>query len=291
MALRIRSCVSPVPALALALLAGASACGKSNEAKAPASASLGAATAGRGGEAPAAPRYGAITVAAAADLTNAFEEVGKAFEAKHAGARVTFKFGSTGQLAQQIKQGAPFDVFAAANVSFVDDVVAAGACDGATKAQYARGRIVLWSKRSGVAPATSLADLGDARFAKIAIANPEHAPYGKAAKEAMASAKIYDTVKGKLVFGENIKQTLQFAETGNAEVAVVALSLAIVGDGGYIVIDDGLHEPLDQALAVCKGDGSAETARAFATFIGSDEGRAIMKKFGFLMPGETPPTK
>jgi molybdate transport system substrate-binding protein len=226
-----------------------------------------------------------IKVAAAADLAFAFKEVGAAFE-KKTGNKVTFTFGSTGQLAKQISEGAPYDVFAAANVSFVDEVVKADACDGATKAMYARGRIVVWTKK-GSAPLTALTDLTDGRFVKIAIANPEHAPYGRAAQQAMQTAGIWDTVKPKLVYGENIQQTLQFAQTGNVEAAIAALSLAKVSDGEYLVIDDKLHKPIDQALVVCKRGSNAAIAKDFAAFVNSDEGRAIMKKFGFLLPGES----
>jgi molybdate transport system substrate-binding protein len=227
-----------------------------------------------------------IKVAAASDLAFAFKEVGAAFE-KKTGKKVTFTFGSTGQLAKQISEGAPYDVFAAANVSFVDEVVKAEACDGATKAMYARGRIVVWTKR-GSAPVAALTDLTDARFVKIAIANPEHAPYGKAAKQALETAGIWDAVKPKIVYGENISQTLQFAQTGNVEAAIAALSLAKAGDDGeYLVIDEALHKPIDQALVVCKRGVNQAVAKEFAAFVNSDEGRAIMKRFGFLLPGES----
>ncbi len=229
-----------------------------------------------------------IKVAAAADLTFAFEEVGKAFTAK-TGKAVVFSFGSTGQLAKQISEGAPFDVFAAANVSFIDEVVKAGACDEATKAQYARGLIVLWAKKGGaVTETTTLAELTDARFVKIAIANPEHAPYGKAAMQALETAGLAETLKPKLVFGENIKQTMQFAQTGNAEAAIVALSLAIVDkDGVYARIDPSTHKPLDQALVVCKHGPNVTGGSEFAKFVNSTDGRAIMTRFGFLLPGES----
>ena len=227
-----------------------------------------------------------IKVAAAADLAFAFVEVGKAFEQK-TGKKVKFTFGSTGQLAKQISEGAPYDVFAAANVSFADEVVKAEACDGATKAMYARGRIVLWTKKGGVAAPAALTDLTDARFVKIAIANPEHAPYGKAAQQAMETAGVWDTIKPKIVYGENIQQTLQFAQTGNAEAAIVALSLAMVDKKGvHVTIDETLHKPIDQALVVCKRGTNQATAREFATFVNSEQGRAIMRRFGFVLPGE-----
>jgi molybdate transport system substrate-binding protein len=220
-----------------------------------------------------------LRIAAAADLARAFDEVGAAFE-KAGNARPTFSFGSTGLLAKQIQEGAPFDVFAAANVSFADDVIKAGRCDPASKALYARGRVVVWAKGE---PPKSLAELADARYVKIAIANPEHAPYGRAAMEALTSAGVADAVKPKLVYGENVQQTLQFAQTGNAEAAIVALSLATVSDGKWLAIDPALHKPIDQAMVTCGKNGAA--AR-FTVFVGSAEGRAIMRRYGFLLPGE-----
>lgn len=224
-------------------------------------------------------------IAAASDLAVAFEEVGAAFAKAH-GVGPVFSFGSTGLLAKQLEQGAPFDGFAAANVAFVDGAVAAGACDGTTKALYARGRVVMWSK-NGVAPPARVEDLADARFAKIAIANPEHAPYGKAARQALERANVWPAVESRVVYGENVQQTLKFAQTGNAEVAVVALSLAVVTkDGAYTPIDPGLHAPLDQALVSCNRGKAKEAAKKFGEFVSSPEGRAIMKRYGFLLSGE-----
>lgn len=236
------------------------------------------------------PTSPALKVAAAADLAFAFKDIGDAFE-KKSGQKVAFSFGSTGLLATQIKEGAPFDVFAAANLSFAEEVVASGACLADTTQLYARGRIVMWSRDAANVPA-SLAELKDPRFAKIAIANPEHAPYGRAAKESLTNAGVWEAVSPKLVFGENVQQTLQFAQSGNAEVAIVALSLATVTGGKYEMIDPANHQPLDQALVVCKGSpeskGSLQpVARAFTAYVNSEDGRAIMKHYGFLLPGET----
>src|SRR5262245_48571546 len=192
-----------------------------------------------------------LRVAAASDLALAFKEVGDAFE-KKSGKHVDFSFGSTGLLAKQIAEGAPFDVFAAANVSFVDDVIRDGHCFGETKSLYARGRIVLWAKDPWALP-KDVAELRDPKYAKIAIANPEHAPYGHAAREAITRAGAWSTVQPRLVYGENVQQTLMFARSGNADIAIVALSLAVTSPGNYVPIDAGLHEALDQALVACNG--------------------------------------
>jgi molybdate transport system substrate-binding protein len=230
-----------------------------------------------------------IRVAAAADLALAFKEVGEAFE-KRTGDKMSFSFGSTGLLAKQIQEGAPYDVFAAANLSFVDDVVKSGACDGAKKSLYARGRIVVWTKKGAPAPKT-LADLADAKFAKVAIANPEHAPYGRAAQQALEKAGVWDQVKPKLVFGENVQQTLQFAQSGNVEAAIVALSLAVQSEGDYLPIDPSLHAPLDQEMVACGHSAARAEGERFIEFVGSPEGRAIMRRYGFLLPGESAPSK
>jgi molybdate transport system substrate-binding protein len=229
-----------------------------------------------------------IRVAAAADLTLAFEELGRAFEAR-TGQGVTFSFGSTGLLAKQIAQGAPFDLFAAANVSFVDDVVVAGACDGSTKAPYARGRIAIWTRRDLVAPAQSLEDLADVRFQRIAIAHPEHAPYGQAARDALTNVGIWNAIEPRLVYGENVRHTLQLAQTGNVEAAVVALALVVGDDANpWLHIDEHHHRPIDQALVVCDRGQNRVGGQAFADFVDSETGRTVMRRYGFLLPGETP---
>lgn len=232
-----------------------------------------------------------LRIAAAADLALAFEQIRGDFE-KKTGKKVEISFGSTGLLAKQIAEGAPFDVFAAANVSFVDDVVKSGSCDPATKALYARGRIVVWSKDASALP-RDLRGLTDARYAKIAIANPEHAPYGRAAQQAMAKAGIWETVRPRMVHGENVQQTQVYARTGNADVAIVALSLAVQSEGAYLPIAPELHEPLDQALVICHGGIRSKTneAHAFVDYVGSEPGRAVMRKYGFLLPGESLPVK
>lgn len=229
-----------------------------------------------------------VRVAAAADLTLAFEALGREFEARH-GRKVEFTFGSTGLLAKQIREGAPFDVFAAANVSFVDEVVTAGACDARTKAPYARGRIATWVRRGGVAPPASLEELADARFVRIAIAHPEHAPYGRAAREALKSIGIFSAVEDRLVYGENVRQTLQFAETGNVDAAIVALALVVDDrENAWTLIDERHHAPIDQAMVVCTRGNDRAGGESFARFVSSNEGRATMRRFGFLLPGERP---
>ncbi|HRE89492.1 MAG TPA: molybdate ABC transporter substrate-binding protein [Myxococcota bacterium] len=229
-----------------------------------------------------------LRVAAAADLTLAFEELGRTFE-QRSGQRVIFSFGATGLLAKQLREGAPFDVFAAANTAFVDEVVKAGACDGATQRPYARGHLV-WTKKGGIATPTTLAELADARFKRVAIANPDHAPYGMAARQALESAGLWETLKPRLVLGENVRQALQFAETGNVDAAIVARSLVIQDkDNPTLAVGEGLHRPIEQSLVVCTRGANRPLGQRFADFVASDEGRSIMARYGFALPD--PPTE
>lgn len=226
-----------------------------------------------------------ITVAAAADLRLAFEELGKAFEAR-SDTKVTFSFGSSGQLAQQIRNGAPFDLFASANVELVDDVIAAGKADRSTKSTYAFGRIVVYTPEPN--GPTTLDALATPDVERVAIPNPEHAPYGVAAEEALRTAGVYERVAPKLVLGENVSDTLRLATSGNADAAIVALSLVITSpDGGWSLVDPALHRPLEQALVVTATDPArADLARQFAAFVGSPAGREVMNRYGFVLPGE-----
>lgn len=227
---------------------------------------------------------GPMRVAAAADLAFAFAELAKSFESERH-VPVVLSFGSTGQLAKQISEGAPFDVFAAANVSFVDQVIGAGVCDRATKRLYGRGRIGIWTR--GDERVASLESLRDERFRKVAIANPEHAPYGRAAKEALTQAGLWNALAPKMVYGENVQQTLKFAQSGNADAAIVAASLGERAlEGAFTPVDEALHRPLDQALVVCGSGPGREAARAFADHVTSPAGQAVMKKYGFGLPNE-----
>jgi molybdate transport system substrate-binding protein len=234
-----------------------------------------------GGAAPAP-----LTVFAASDLAFALGELVPRVE-KALGVRVTLVLGSTGQFAQQIEQGAPADVFFAADASFVDRLIARGVLIAETRALYAQGRLVLATARNaGLPTLTDLRQLQDPRVRRVAIANPVHAPYGRAAQQALTTLGLWERVQPKLVYGENIRQTLQYVQTGAVEAGIVARSIAGVPEIDWVPIDPALHAPLDQVAAVVKRSGRPELALALIQFVNGPEGRPIMKRYGFLLPGE-----
>jgi len=224
-----------------------------------------------------------ITVAAASDLTQAFEEIGREFEAGHK-TKVVFVFGSTGMLTRQIENGAPMDLFAAANVDYVNQLEQKGLIIPDTKAVYARGRITMWTTADSPLKLQTLSDLRQTEVRRISIANPDHAPYGLAAQQALQKAGLWEELKPKLVYGDNIRQTLQYAETGNVDVAIVALSLSRQSKGRWVLISEELHQPIDQGLAVIKSTKNESAARAFGNFVTGPRGREILEKYGFAFP-------
>ena len=226
------------------------------------------------------PGHDELTVAAASDLTPAFEEIGRQFEAATK-TKVVFTFGSTGMLTRQIENGAPVDLFAAANVSYVDELDKKDMIISDSKAIYARGRITLWTPDTSDLRLQGIGDLARPEVMRIAIANPDHAPYGLAAKQALQSAGIWDQVQSKLVYADNIRQTLQFAATGNVDVAIVSLSLSKESRGRWTLIPEELHQPIDQGLGIMKTTKNEKAARAFIAFLSSPQGQAIMQKYGF----------
>ncbi|HLB05583.1 MAG TPA: molybdate ABC transporter substrate-binding protein [Thermodesulfobacteriota bacterium] len=223
-----------------------------------------------------------ILVSAASDLTGAFKEIGALYE-KESGNRVVFNFGSTGMLAQQIEGGAPIDLFAAANRKYIDDLERKGLIIPETKRVYAVGRIVLATPKGG-AKLNSLKDLLRPEIKMIAIANPSHAPYGMAANEAMEKEGVWHNVKDKLVYGENIRQVMQYLETRNVDAAVVALSLLKGSDLSFTLIPLEIYSPIEQTLAVMKGAKNGNEARELADFISGPKGRAVLERYGFEMP-------
>lgn len=227
-----------------------------------------------------------LTVAAASDLTPAFEEIGREFEASDR-IKPVFVFGSTGLLTRQIENGAPFDVFAAANESYIDQLQQKGLTVEGTKTIYARGRITMWTMAESTLKIDKIEDLTSPDVHRVAIANPDHAPYGLAARQALETAGVWAAVQPKLVYGDNIRQTLQFAETGNVEVAIVAVSLSAQNKGRCVLIPETLHKPILQAMAVIKGTNQEDAARSFNGFVTGSRGREILAKYGFSFDSHT----
>lgn len=229
-----------------------------------------------------------ITVAAAADLKFAMEELVVAFKKSNPGDEVDVIYGSSGKFQTQIQQGAPYDMFFSADIGFPRELAKAGLAGSEVKS-YAFGRIVLWSASQDATKMT-LSSLADPKITRIAIANPKHAPYGKRAEEALRAAGLWEKVEPKLVYGENIAQTAQYVLTGNAQVGIVALSLAVNAElsskGGYWLVPDMLHQPLEQGFVITKRAESNPVAKRFADYVSSKPARAVMTKYGFVLPGE-----
>jgi molybdate transport system substrate-binding protein len=240
---------------------------------------LALAAAGCGGRAnvPARPE---LNVATAANLTRVFAELGGIFERK-SGIHVTFSFGATAQLAQQIEHGAPFDVFAAADTEHIDALARKDLILPSTRAVYARGKLVLWVPDARV-QVERIEDLARASVTHVAIANPQLAPYGAAAVDTLHALHLWEKVQPKIVYGQNISTTTQYAATGNADAAFTAL--ALVHDnarGRKIEVPENLHSPLDQAIAVVRSTTKPEQARKFVEFIASAKAREILKRYGY----------
>ena len=236
---------------------------------------------------------GAITVAAASDLTDAMNEIAADFE-KATGCAVRVSFGSSGNFLSQIENGAPFDVFFSADAAYPRKLESEGLAAPGSTYLYAVGKIVLWVRSdSGLNVGKGLAVLGDPGVKKISIANPQHAPYGRAAEEALRKAGVYDAIKGRLVLGENISQAAQFVESGNAQAGIVALSLALSPEmkdkGRYFLIPANLYAPIEQGVIVLRASKNPQGAQAFLDFIQSPATSALLERYGFVLPSKGKP--
>lgn len=228
-----------------------------------------------------------VTIAAASDLKFCMQALIDGFRAAHADAAVGVTYGSSGNFATQIRQGAPFDLFFSADIRYPRELAAEGFAASEVR-PYAVGRIVLWSTSLDASKLT-LADLARDDIGRIAIANPRHAPYGKRAEEALRASGVWDKVQDRLVLGENIAQAAQFVESGAAQVGIIALSLVLdpnVTQGRHALIPESLHEPLEQAFVVTKHGKDNALAMQFASYVQTPEARALMRRFGFALPGE-----
>lgn len=230
-----------------------------------------------------------ISVAAAADLKFAMDEIVTEFKKTKSMDEVEVIYGSSGKFHTQIQQGAPYDLFFSADIAFPRELVKLGMASSEVTS-YAVGRIVLWSA-SMDASKLQLANLTEPNIRRIAIANPKHAPYGKRAEEALRASGLWEKVEPKLIYGENISHTAQFVQTGNAQIGIIALSLALspelASKGGYCLIPDSLHEPLEQGFIITKQGAGKKLAKQFADYMNTPSARSTMTRYGFVLPSQT----
>ena len=225
-----------------------------------------------------------LRVAAASDLQGVMPRLIREFK-ERTGVEVAATFGASGQLAQQVKQGAPFDVFLSANGGFIDGCVSAGAIDAETVRVYALGSLALVVRTDVPETIGSLADLKDPAIKKVAIANPETAPYGLAARQALTRSGLWDELEPKRVQAETVRQALQFVQAGNAEAAIVGSAIARVDGVRVVPIDGALHDPIRQTLGITTATRRRDDATAFARFLLTEAGpgRAILRDAGFVV--------
>lgn len=227
-----------------------------------------------------------ITIAAASDLKFALDEIVAAFHAAYPADEVSVVYGSSGNFYAQIRQGAPYDLYFSADIAYPRMLQESGGT-ASEVIPYALGRIVLWSLGPDAAQ-IRLEDLADSRFTRIAIANPRHAPYGKRAEEALRASGVWEQVKPRLVYGENIAQTLQFVQTGNAQIGIVALSLVLGSEpmrrGSYQLIPAELHEPLEQGFVILRRAAGNALAPRFAQYMQGQAAREVLDRYGFVLP-------
>jgi molybdate transport system substrate-binding protein len=233
---------------------------------------------------------GIVTVAAASDLTDVMNEIAASFE-KETGCAVRVSTGSSGNFLSQIENGAPFDVFFSADIEYPKKLESEGLAAPASTYLYAIGKIVLWTRNdSRLDISKGLAALRDPAVQKISIANPQHAPYGRAAEEALRKSGVYEAVKDRLVLGENISQAAQFVESGNADAGILALSLALSPalkqQGRFEAIPKDLYRPIEQGAVVTRGAPNPRGARIFLDYIKIPAITALLERYGFALPAK-----
>jgi len=232
-----------------------------------------------------------LRIAAASDLQSALPALITAYRKENGGGSIEIEavYGSSVKLSQQIAQGGPFDLFLCANQKIVGDLAKRGAVDSASVRPYTKGALVLIVGKGVKAKVDSIDDLADHAIKKIALANPELAPYGLAAKQTLRSAKLWEPLHEKLVQSENVRQAVQFATTGNADAALVACAVADEPEVRIVAVDPALYTPLIQSLGVVSASTRKPDAEAFARFLLGSAGQGIFAKFGFLPIEENAP--
>lgn len=232
---------------------------------------------------------GRLTVAAASDLRFVLGEVLRPFRAARPGLQVEVIYGSSGKIATQVRNGAPFDVFMSADIAFAKALFDDGFAAGPPRL-YAVGRLVSWSADATLGRLKLAEIVADPRLRRFAIANPEHAPYGQRAVEALRSQGLYDAVAAKLVLGDNVSQAAQFIEAGAAQAGMVAYSIVLApqlaGRGAWTLVPEAWHRPLEQALVVTRRAAGHVAAAAFVAHLEAPDSRALLRRYGFALPGE-----
>jgi molybdate transport system substrate-binding protein len=244
-----------------------------------------------GGPGPQKPQR-EVRVAAAADLKFALDEVAGAFERQSPGIKVTPTYGSSGNFFAQLSNEAPFDLFLSADIDYPRKLVEQGKAARGSEFVYAVGHLVVWVPTGSKADVAKLGlrALLDPSVKKVAIANPQHAPYGRAAEAALKKLGVYDHVKDRLVLGDNVAQAAQFVESGAADAGVIALSLAraptMRDRGRYAEVPLDAYPRLEQGGIILRWAKDREAAQALRDFLTGPEGRAVLDRYGFLLPGE-----
>ncbi len=221
-----------------------------------------------------------LTIAAAADLNFALPEIAARFE-RQTNSRVRLSFGSSGNIFNQIRNGAPFDLFFSADMNYPRELEAAGLTIPGSRVRYAVGRLALVLSNGSVAAPTGINVLLDPSIQRVAIANPQHAPYGRAAVAALRHFGLYDKVASKLVFGENVSQAAQFVQSGNAQAGLVALSLVLAMKTSYWIVPSDAHPALEQGAVILKASHNEALARRFVSLLSTPAAAAILRGHGF----------
>ncbi len=230
-----------------------------------------------------------VRIAAAANLKVALEALGRGFEAERPGTKVTLTFGASGSLFAQAENGAPFDAFFSADTGYPRKLVEAGVAAGEDEVIYATGKLVVWAPKGSplALEEQGLAALAGPAVRKLALANPAVAPYGRAAEAALRSAGILEAVKGRLVFGQNVSQAAQFAQSGAADAALVPLSLTFapeLADGKVFVVPAASYPVQEQSAVVLRAAKEPELARAFVRYVAGPRGRELLARYGYGLP-------
>jgi len=237
-----------------------------------------------------------IMVAAAADLSSVLPEIAARYKSR-TGQEVKLVFGSSGNLTTQIRNGAPFDIFFSADEEYPRQLIDAGLAERDTLYRYAVGRLVLWVPNESPLDLSRLGmqALVEPTVKKVAIANPQHAPYGRAAEAALRHYRIYDQIPGKLVLGENVSQAAQFVESGNAQAGLIALSHALApamkAEGRYWTVPLDAYPTLNQAAVVLSRSKQQQAGRKFLDFVRSPGSSSLLKSYGFSLPSGNPAEK